>query len=390
MQYLKASYKGISFYIPDETKTSGTRVNTHVYPGIDRSDKEKMGLIDYSFVVSNAYILGDNIEDQRDKFERVLEDGQSGFLISPWRGPIYCSVDRYTAHTDIKDFGVIYYTITFNREETDQLAPSVKDTRKELREARALFTEQAKADFVQNYSLYDKAKAQFDAVKAVVEECLDVVARVRQVAVSTASVRRVLENVKGKVVELILTPSILVNALDDLVSLGTEIVTGEFFAIDDGRNQLYEQRSLMAEMTQLKEQNSNNDSAVQITQLVYYLSLASFSVLIGETAFETSNEADENAQFIFSEINSFSNSLISDDLFSAARSLRQALYFDLDQRFLSLPTNKNISLLQQQTSLELCYSVNGDLDYEEIILAANNIEHPLFIPAAIELTVKTK
>jgi len=390
MQYLKASYKGIPFYIPEETKSSGIRVTSHVYPGIDRSDKEKMGLIDYSFVINNAYILGDNIEDQRDKFERILEDGQNGFLISPWRGPIYCSVDRYTAHTAIKDFGVIYYTITFNREETDQLAPSVKDTRKELREARALFTEQAKNDFVQNYSLFDKAKAQFDAVESVIEECLDAVARIRQAAVSTASVRRVLENARGKIVELSLTPSVLVNAFDDLVSLGTEIATGEFFVIDDGRNQLYEQRSLMTEMAQLKEQNSNNDSAVQIAQLIYYLSLASFSVLIGETDFETSNEADENAQFVFNEINSFSVALISDTLFSATRNLRQALYFDLNQRFLSLPTNKTISLLQQQTSLELCYSINGDLDYEEVILAANNIEHPLFIPAAIELSVKTK
>jgi prophage DNA circulation protein len=390
MQYLKASYKGVPFYIPDETKTSGTRTAEHVYPGTDRSDKEKMGLVDHSFVISNAYLLGDKVEDQRDKFERALEDGQNGFLVSPWRGPIYCSVDRYTAHTDIKDFGVIYYTINFNREETDQLAPIVRDTRKELREARSVFTGQAKADFVRNYSLLDKAKAQFDAVKNVVEECLEVVSRVRQAAVSTAVVRRRLENVKGKIVELSLTPDILVNAFDDLISLGTEIATGEFFVIDDGRSQLYEQRSLMSESKRIQEENINNDSAVQIATLVYYLSLASFSVLIGETDFDTTNEADENVQFVFSEINSFSSNLISDDLFSAVRNLRQAVYFDLNQRFLSLPTNKTVILSQQQTSLELCYSFNGDLDYEETILRANNVDHPLFIPAAVELSVKTK
>lgn len=385
-QYLKASYKNIPFFVSTADKDSGRRNVDHEYPNVDYSDKEDLGLIDYVFQIE-GYLIGDNLDRERKLFENVLEDGLDGYLIHPWRSAINCVVANYKAKESNNEYNMIRYSITFKRQKTTKLAPFVVDTRKQIKEVRDLYLNDVKSSFANKYSLLDKLKSQVNKIRDTIEKCFDIVQKARQVASDTAIVRRSLENVRGKIIELSLSAEALCDAFNDILLLGTELFTGEFFKIE-GKQQLNEQRSIIAS-TKTLALSSEDAESKEVANALYYTALAAFSTLIGETDFDTESEAKEALKFLLTEFNEMSEEDISDNLFLALRNLRQAVYFDLDQRYFSLPSLLTMKLSQQETSLTLCYAVNGNIDYEETIVNGNDIEHPLFIPASVNLKVKT-
>ena len=112
---LPASYRGISFFVPDTSTQVGRRVAEHLFPGIDQAAYDDFGLATQTvkvegLIVSDAYIA------QAQALKAAFETPGPGTLIHPWLGPMQVIMEEtaeisFAAH----ELRVVRFSATFKR-----------------------------------------------------------------------------------------------------------------------------------------------------------------------------------------------------------------------------------------------------------------------------------
>lgn len=89
---LKASFRGVPFEVESDDSTFGRRVETHEYPGRDKPYTEDLGRATRRFTIQ-AYVIGDNYFDVRDRLIAAVDTPGPGTLIHPFYGEMKICVD---------------------------------------------------------------------------------------------------------------------------------------------------------------------------------------------------------------------------------------------------------------------------------------------------------
>lgn len=115
-QLLTASFRGIDFLVPDESKNGGKKTVSHEYPNSDRRYVEELGKSPASFNIT-AIIHGSDAIQRRIDFENALEQAGRGLLIHPSLGQQMVVATEYSSRSSDSEIGKFTFSITFKRSE---------------------------------------------------------------------------------------------------------------------------------------------------------------------------------------------------------------------------------------------------------------------------------
>ena len=112
---LPASYRGISFHVPDTSTQVGRRVAEHLFPGIDQAAYDDFGLATQTVQVEGL-IVSDSYIAQAQALKAAFETPGPGTLIHPWLGPMQVVMEEtaeisFAAH----ELRVVRFSATFKR-----------------------------------------------------------------------------------------------------------------------------------------------------------------------------------------------------------------------------------------------------------------------------------
>lgn len=87
-----ASLRGVPFKVDEDEATFGRRVQVHEYPNRDKPFAEDLGRATRRFSVQ-AYLIGDDFFEQRDRLIEAIEKAGACTLIHPYYGEMTVTVD---------------------------------------------------------------------------------------------------------------------------------------------------------------------------------------------------------------------------------------------------------------------------------------------------------
>ncbi|EAP3524755.1 DNA circularization protein, partial [Salmonella enterica] len=87
-----ASFRGVPFSVEDDESTFGRRVQVHEYPNRDKPWTEDLGRATRRLTI-NAYLVGDDYADRRDRLISAIETAGPGTLVHPQYGEMQGSID---------------------------------------------------------------------------------------------------------------------------------------------------------------------------------------------------------------------------------------------------------------------------------------------------------
>lgn len=89
---LPASFRGVTFEVEASSDRFGRRGQTNQYPGRDVPFREDLGRSARQYSLE-AFLIGDDYMELRDRLLTALEEGGSGTLVHPWFGSLQVDVD---------------------------------------------------------------------------------------------------------------------------------------------------------------------------------------------------------------------------------------------------------------------------------------------------------
>jgi len=110
-----ASFRGVEFGVTDAEGEGGRRTVLHEFPQRDLPYVEDMGLATAKFTLQ-AFVLGADYMDKRDKLKAALEKPGAGTLVHPWLGELQVAQGGpYKLHETAQDGGMAVFTLSFVR-----------------------------------------------------------------------------------------------------------------------------------------------------------------------------------------------------------------------------------------------------------------------------------
>lgn len=112
---LPASYRGISFFVPDTSTQVGRRVAEHLFPGIDVAAYDDLGLAPQTVQIEGL-IVSDSYIAEAQALKAAFETAGPGTLIHPWFGPMQVIMEE-PAEISFSAFElrVVRFNATFKR-----------------------------------------------------------------------------------------------------------------------------------------------------------------------------------------------------------------------------------------------------------------------------------
>ncbi|ENH2935661.1 DNA circularization N-terminal domain-containing protein, partial [Salmonella enterica] len=172
-----ASFRGVPFSVEDDESTFGRRVQVHEYPNRDKPWTEDLGRATRRLTI-NAYLVGDDYADRRDRLIGAIETAGPGTLVHPQYGEMQGSIDGQVRITHSSTEGRMC-RVSFQFVESGELSFPVAGmaTAKRLETSGGLFDDAIDSmfstfslsgisDFIQNDVIADAASMLGDVADA--------------------------------------------------------------------------------------------------------------------------------------------------------------------------------------------------------------------------------
>ena len=113
---LPASFRGISFLIPQASVPVGMKGQLHEFPQRDTPFFEQMGKQSQVHKMT-AWVIGDDCFERRDKLVEALETPGGGELVHPWLGRMQVKAGECEMSHDLMGGGMVSFDLTFYPDE---------------------------------------------------------------------------------------------------------------------------------------------------------------------------------------------------------------------------------------------------------------------------------
>ncbi len=111
-RYRDASYRGAPFFVAVSERRGGKRGELHQYAGRDTPYFEELGREARRFPVE-AYVVGEDYDEDRDRLIAALESPGSGSLVHPYHGTENVVALDFTIRESTRDGGMAQFSILF-------------------------------------------------------------------------------------------------------------------------------------------------------------------------------------------------------------------------------------------------------------------------------------
>lgn len=403
-QMLPASFRGISFLIPQASVPVGMKVQLHEFPQRDEPYAEQMGKQAQVHRLV-CWIIGDDCFERRDKFMEAVQTPGAGELVHPWLGRMQVKAGEAELTHDFKQGGMAAFAVTFYPDIPLKFPTAKVNTQQQVVKA--------------SDSLLDSALARYKSAMAKVDQARLGLARLRN---SLSGVYTVIQQqfstIIGAFTNLTGFVQSLMNAPDSLSSLFSSYFSE--FSVDDylGDDSGPSYRNSVATATQQTEAvasiNTVSDSggvdaaaASQATaNLVQDALLVQVALIISEmpvasqpvsTATVASVEQQAVQPIVRPEVP------VADDVIELRDNLNEAIfqaslkadpehYMVLNTlrqtivKHLTAVAESGVRLVEitppeTLSALVLAYRRFGDATRESEVVQRNRLRHPGFVPA---------
>ncbi|WP_311886733.1 MULTISPECIES: DNA circularization N-terminal domain-containing protein [unclassified Pseudomonas] len=403
-QMLPASFRGISFLIPQASVPVGMKVQLHEFPQRDEPYAEQLGKQAQVHRLV-CWIIGDDCFERRDRFMEALETPGAGELVHPWLGRMQVKAGEAELTHDFKQGGMAAFAVTFYPDIPLKFPTAKVNTQQQVVKA--------------SDSLLDSALARYQSAMERVDQARLGLARLRN---SLSGVYTVIQQqfstIIGAFTNLTGFVQSLMNAPDSLSSLFSsyfsEFSVDDYLGDDSGSNY----RNSVATATQQTEAvasiNTVSDSggvdaaaASQATaNLVQDALLVQVALIISEmpvasqpvsTATVASVEQQAVQPIVRPEVP------VADDVIELRDNLNEAIFqasLKADpEHYMALNTLRQtivkhltavaesgvrlVEITPRETlsALVLAYRRFGDATRESEVVQRNRLRHPGFVPA---------
>jgi prophage DNA circulation protein len=216
-QMLPASFRGISFLIPQASVPVGMKVQLHEFPQRDEPYAEQMGKQAQVHRLV-CWIIGDDCFERRDKFMEAVQTPGAGELVHPWLGRMQVKAGEAELTHDFKQGGMAAFAVTFYPDIPLKFPTAKVNTQQQVVKA--------------SDSLLDSALARYKSAMAKVDQARLGLARLRN---SLSGVYTVIQQqfstIIGTFTNLTGFVQSLMNAPDSLSSLFSSYFSE--FSVDD-------------------------------------------------------------------------------------------------------------------------------------------------------------
>lgn len=403
-QMLPASFRGISFLIPQASVPVGMKVQLHEFPQRDEPYAEQMGKQAQVHRLV-CWIIGDDCFERRDKFMEAVQTPGAGELVHPWLGRMQVKAGEAELTHDFKQGGMAAFAVTFYPDIPLKFPTAKVNTQQQVVKA--------------SDSLLDSALVRYKSAMAKVDQARLGLARLRN---SLSGVYTVIQQqfstIIGAFTNLTGFVQSLMNAPDSLSSLFSSYFSE--FSVDDylGNDSGSSYRNSVATATQQTEAlasiNTVSDSggvdaaaASQATaNLVQDALLVQVALIISEmpvasqpvsTATVASVEQQAVQPIVRPEVP------VADDVIELRDNLNEAIFqasLKADpEHYMVLNTLRQtivkhltavaesgvrlVEITPPETlpALVLAYRRFGDATRESEVVQRNRLRHPGFVPA---------
>ncbi|WP_434701550.1 DNA circularization protein [Pseudomonas sp. D1-36] len=111
-ELLPASFRGISFLIPQASVPVGQKGQLHEYPQRDEPFFEQLGKQAQVHTMT-AWVIGDDCFERRDKLLEALQTPGPGELVHPWLGRMQVKVGDCKVSHELTAGGMVSFDLTF-------------------------------------------------------------------------------------------------------------------------------------------------------------------------------------------------------------------------------------------------------------------------------------
>uniref|UniRef100_UPI000A46C0B7 DNA circularization N-terminal domain-containing protein n=1 Tax=Mesorhizobium sp. 1M-11 TaxID=1529006 RepID=UPI000A46C0B7 len=119
---LPASFRGVSFFVPDTSTEPGRRVAEALFPGLDRAAYDDFGLSP-AVITVDGFMVGDDYIIQARALEAAFERPGPGTLIHPWLGGMTVILEEPgTISFSASELRVARFSASFKRVSSGLLA----------------------------------------------------------------------------------------------------------------------------------------------------------------------------------------------------------------------------------------------------------------------------
>ncbi|WP_339521839.1 DNA circularization protein [Pseudomonas sp. EL_65y_Pfl2_R96] len=161
---LPASFRGISFLIPQASVPIGMKGQLHEFPQRDEPFFEQLGKQSQVHRLT-CWIIGDDCFERRDKFLEAIQTPGAGELVHPWLGRMQVKAGEGDMTHDFQQGGMVSFSVTFYPDTPLKFPTAKVNSQQQVVKA--------------SDSLLDSALARYKAAMAKVDQARLGLARLR-------------------------------------------------------------------------------------------------------------------------------------------------------------------------------------------------------------------
>lgn len=163
-ELLPASFRGISFLIPQATVPVGMKGQLHEFPQRDEPYFEQLGKQSQVHRLT-IWIIGDDCFERRDKFLEAIQTPGAGELVHPWLGRMQVKAGEAELTHDYQQGGMVSMLVTFYPDTPLKFPVARVNTQQQVVKA--------------SESMWESALARYKAAMAKVDQARLGLARLR-------------------------------------------------------------------------------------------------------------------------------------------------------------------------------------------------------------------
>jgi prophage DNA circulation protein len=388
-RYQKASFRGVEFRVRRTDTQVGRRTAVHEYPQRDEPWAEDMGRAARRFSI-DAFVLGTDYDQVRDRLIAALEAKGAGLLIHPFYGRRNVSLASPARISEgpTDEGGMARFSLEFV-EAGDNVQPSARaDTAGAVATAAGAAKAAVRASFERRFSTASKPDFVRIGAAESIRAGMAALQNARRGLLADASIltdfNAELRNIAGQAETLMQTPASLAARLQDSVA-GVRGVAALPSGALAALRQLFGFRLSAAPRT-TPSRVQDADNRVAIAGLIGASAVIEASQAVAVMDFESYNQAVALRDELGDELDALADEA-DETAYAPLLSLRVAMVQDASARGADLARIGNYTPARTLPALVIAHRLFGDATRDAELVARNpvSLRHPGFVPGGVAL-----
>lgn len=396
-----ASYKGISFETKALGETGGKKGSEHDFPQRDGGSVEDLGNKIRSFSIE-AFVSGDNYKTARDDLRSALESSGQGELIHPTHGSLTVLPTSWSISENIiEEGGFARFSITFLEIKSENVPEISLQKQTIATDLIGAASEQIGAAFSNSYKITSSAElaqsiADYARVTAIIDEhTLPILPD--NLLPEYNQLKTVLNSNIGNWLQS--DPLLVAKNYSKLISVVAKDIKNAIrtikqqqkiiadiqieFPSPDIKNRVKINQCAMSENVQCAVVAAICESA---NNFVYQNRVQAATIINTVLSIFASVQQNlNNIESLFNSELSEKKYIVNYDLSQLIDDIASSTAQSITDKSFTLASERKITLTEDRTPIELCFSLYGNLDNLDNLIDWNKINNPILIKSGSEV-----